>query len=92
VGDRRSFAAEQFHVGLVQPDAVGHGEVGADEAQLVHVSRQRGAVGAHSGYRLHFRFGHVRVKCKAVLAREVAASDQEFIGAVVRYGRRDGEP
>lgn len=89
--DRGTFIAQQLHIISVEPHAVSHREVGPDHAERIHVGHERRAIKVITGDNLHFRFRNVRVQTGAEIPRQLEASQQEFVGAMVRDGRRHGE-
>jgi hypothetical protein len=92
VRHRSAAIAQPLHVVAVEPHAVRHGEAVADQAELVHVGRERGAVALVACDHLHLRLGDVAVQADLVLLGEVPAGDQESVAAMVRDGGRHSEP
>jgi hypothetical protein len=84
--------AQPLHVFVVQPHAMRRGETRAEQAELVEVAGQGGAVFLETDNGLHFRFRHMHLHTDIVLAREVAAGDQEFVRAMQRNRRRQCRP
>ena len=81
--------AEAGHVVLVEPDAVGDGEMRAEQAETVEVGGLRPPVEPDAGHRLYLRFGDVAVECDAEFTREIGAAHDKGVGTVMRYRRRD---
>ena len=62
------------------------GEIRADQAELVQMTDQRGAVFLRTDHRLHAGFRDVHLHADAVQLRKIAAGDDEFVAAVMRDG------
>src|SRR5205085_5614659 len=78
------------HVVIVEPDAVGDGEIGAEDAELVEMRGQGLAVELDASKRLHLRLGDMAVQPDAEITGERGASPDELVRAMMRDARRDG--
>jgi 2-(1,2-epoxy-1,2-dihydrophenyl)acetyl-CoA isomerase len=89
VRHRGAVIAEAGHVFVVEPDAVGDGEMRPQDAEAVEMRGLRSAIEPDTGHRLHFRFADMAVQSEVELARQIGAAKDEGVRAVVRDRRRD---
>ena len=91
VGDRGAVIGQPTHVVVVEPDAVGDGEIRAEQAQPVDMGGQGLAVALEGRHRLHLRFPDMAVQHDAEFARQPGRAGDQGVTAMERDDGRDAQ-
>ncbi len=91
VRQRAAVPREQVHLRIVDPNGVGAAEPRPEQADLVEMRRQRGAVALLCAGALHGGFRQMRLQRHAEFRRHVTTGEHERVRAMQRDGRRDAE-